>query len=65
MKECGVRGKIGCWLAAFLDPAVRKKAVGVDGRLSKLVAVLSGVPQGTVLGPCLFLIHLIDIAENL
>ena len=65
LKECGVRGKLGCWLAAFLDPAVRKQAVGVDGRLSELVAVLSGVPQGTVLGPCLFLIHLIDIADNL
>ena len=65
LKECGVRGKAGCWLAAFLDPAVRKQAVGVDGRLSELVSVLSGVPQGTVLGPCLFLIHLIDIATNL
>ena len=65
LKECGVRGKVGCWLAAFLDPAVRKQAVGVDGRLSELVSVLSGVPQGTVLGPCLFLIHLIDIATNL
>ena len=41
------------------------QAVGVDGRLSKLVSVLSGVPQGTVLGPCLFLIHLLDIANNI
>ena len=65
LKECGVRGKVGCWLAAFLDPSVRKQAVGVDGRLSDLEPVISGVPQGTVLGPCLFLVHLIDIAINL
>ena len=65
LKGCGVRGKVGCWIAAFLDPSVRKQAVGVDGRLSGLVPVISGVPQGTVLGPCLFLIHLLDIAVNL
>ena len=36
LKECGVRGKVGCWLAAFLDPNVRQQAVGVEGRLSSL-----------------------------
>ena len=65
LKECGVRGKVGCWLAAFLDSSVRKQAVGVDGRLSTLAPVVSGVPQGTVLGPCLFLVHLLDISSNL
>ena len=24
LKECGVRGKVGCWLAAFLDPTVSR-----------------------------------------
>ena len=48
LKECGVRGKMGKWLAAFLDPSVRMQAVGVDGRLSDLMPVVSGVPQGTV-----------------
>ena len=54
LKECGVRGKMGQWLAAFLDPSVRKQAVGVEGRLSPLVPVVSSVPQGTVLGPLSF-----------
>ena len=51
LKECGVRGKMGHWLAAFLDPSVRMQAVEVDGRLSNLMPVVSGVPQGTLLGP--------------
>ena len=65
LKECGVRGKMGHWLAAFLDPSIRKQSVGVEGRLSPLVPVISGVPQGTVLGPCLFLVHLMGISSNI
>ena len=65
LKECGISGKVGCWIAAFLDSSARKQAVVVDGRVSPLSPVVSGVPQGTVLGPVLFLIHICDIASGL
>ena len=65
IRECGISGKVGLWIAAFLDSAVRKQAVGVQGRLSTLVSVISGVPKGIVLGPFLFLIHLLGISDNI
>ena len=65
LKQCGVKGRVGCWLASFLDSKSRKQAVVVDGRVSSLIPVLSGVPQGTVLGPVLFLVHIRNIASGL
>ena len=64
LRDGKVMGKLGCWLGAFLDSKTRQQAVAVDGRISPLSPVISGVPQGTVLGPVLFLLHIADIARN-
>ena len=65
LRDCGVSGRMGQWIAAFLDPLARRQTVGVEGRLPSLVPVVSGVPQGTVLGPILFLIHIRGISSGL
>ena len=64
LKDARVLGKTGKWLAAFLNQDKRQQAVAVDGHISQLSPVISGVPQGTVLGPILFLLHIADIASN-
>ena len=64
LRDAKILGKTGRWLAAFLDSSQRQQAVAVDGAISDLSPVISGVPQGTVLGPVLFLLHIADIANN-
>ena len=64
LRDAKILGKTGRWLASFLDSKQRQQAVAVDGSISGLSPVVSGVPQGTVLGPVLFLLHIADIASN-
>ena len=65
LKKCGVKGKFGEWIAAFLDSSTRTQYVGVDGSLSSPQSVISGVPQGTVLGPVLFLVHIMNLCSGI
>ncbi len=59
----GVRDKNLAWITSFLEN--RRQRVVLDGKHSEELDVLSGVPQGTVLGPVLFLCFINDIADKL
>ena len=56
----GVRRNIHTWIASFLTN--RTQSVVVNNATSSSVPVTSGIPQGTVLGPVLFLIN--DLQDN-
>ena len=62
LRALGITGDIGIWLFHFLTD--RSHFVRLPGGISEDHPVLSGVSQGTVLGPLLFLIMISDIDKD-
>ena len=61
MKEKGITNHTGSWISNFL--ANRYQYVLANGKLSGKEHIKSGVPQGSVLGPILFLLIIDSISE--
>ena len=63
LRGLGIRGNVLQWITEFL--CGRTMRVCVKGSVSQPKDVLSGVPQGSILGPILFLIYINSVASRL
>ena len=59
----GIQSKTLSWVKDFLDS--RSQTVGLNRVKSDNISVSSGVPQGSVLGPILFLAYINDIPDQI
>ena len=63
MKYLGIQGKLERLIHSLMND--REQAVTIEKKITKPQSVKSGVPQGSVLGPLIFLLLIGDIDQNI
>ena len=63
LKSYGISGQIFVLISSFLSN--RQLRVVLDGKFSQQYPVNAGIPEGSILGPTLFLLHFNDLPDDL